>query len=54
MDERTLENWRKVKMALEQSEKTDCFFYRQACKAVANQPLDEPLGSHYGVSKGLS
>lgn len=54
MDDHSHENWRKVKLALEQSGKTDCFFYRQACKAVAGLPLDEPLGSNYGVSTKLS
>lgn len=30
MDERTLDNWRKVKAALEASGKTDNHFYRRA------------------------
>jgi hypothetical protein len=30
MDKQTLENWRKVKEALERSGKTDCFFYKRA------------------------
>lgn len=54
MDEHTKANWLKVKVALETSGKTDCFFYRQACRAVTNQPLHEPLGSNYGVSERLS
>ena len=35
MDERTRENWRRVKEALEASGKTDCHFYTRACVIVA-------------------
>ena len=31
MDERTRDNWEKVKAALEAAEKTDCYFYKRAC-----------------------
>lgn len=34
MDERTRENWAKVKAALEKSDKTDCSFYRRAVAVV--------------------
>ena len=30
MDKRTLENWKKVKEALEKSGNTSCFFYKRA------------------------
>jgi len=30
MDAQTLENWRKIKTALEKSGKTDCDYYRRA------------------------
>lgn len=54
MDERTKENWLKVKKALEETGKTDCFFYKQACRAVSDRPLEEPLGSNYGLRTELS
>jgi hypothetical protein len=47
MDERTRENWRKVKEALERSGKTDCFFYVRAVKICkgGKDPFEEhPLG----------
>jgi len=34
MDERTRENWAKVKAALEEAGKTDCDFYRRAVAVV--------------------
>ena len=34
MDERTRENWAKVKAALEKAGKTDCSFYRRAVAVV--------------------
>jgi len=41
------ENWKKVKDALEQSDKTDCFFYKRAtaicdCKQDPLQLKDMP------------
>ena len=30
MDADTLENWRKIKVALEKAGKTDCYFYKRA------------------------
>jgi hypothetical protein len=39
MDDRTRENWAKVKAALERSGKTDCDFYRRAV-AVATTGRD--------------
>ena len=35
MDERTRENWQKVKEALEAAGKTDCYFYERACVVVS-------------------
>jgi hypothetical protein len=34
MDDRTRENWAKIKAALERSGKTDCDFYRRAVAVV--------------------
>jgi hypothetical protein len=34
MDDRTRENWEKVKVALEKVGKTDCDFYRRAVAVV--------------------
>lgn len=34
MDQRTRENWAKVKAALERAGKTDCDFYRRAVAVV--------------------
>lgn len=34
MDDRTRENWRKVKSALEAAGKTECAFYRRAVVIV--------------------
>lgn len=42
MEEHLLEKWRKVKTALEAADKTDCFFYRQACRACRGESLSEP------------
>lgn len=42
MDKHTLENWRKIKQALEAAGRTDCMFYRRAI-AILNgksDPLD--------------
>ena len=41
MDRRTVENWQKVKEALEKDGKTDSMFYRRAVAIVAGRP--DPL-----------
>lgn len=42
MDKQTLENWQKVKTALEQANKTDSFYYKRACAITSgnSDPLD--------------
>jgi len=34
MNSHTLENWLKIKKALEEANKTDCFLYKKACAAI--------------------
>jgi hypothetical protein len=34
MDEHTRQNWQKIKEVLEESGKTDCFFYKRACSIL--------------------
>ena len=41
MDKRTLDNWKKVKDALEKAGKTDSMFYRRAVAILAGRP--DPL-----------
>ena len=41
MDHRTLENWEKVKKALEKAGKTDSMFYRRAVAILSGKP--DPL-----------
>lgn len=41
MDRRTLENWAKVKQALEAAGKTDSFFYKRAVALLSGKP--DPL-----------
>lgn len=41
MDSRTLENWKKVKEALEKAGKTDSFFYMRAVSILSGKP--DPL-----------
>lgn len=41
MDRRTLENWQRVKEALEKAGKTDCEYYRRAVAILAGKP--DPL-----------
>lgn len=41
MDRRTLENWEKVKEALEKAGKTDCWYYRRAVAILSGKP--DPL-----------
>lgn len=39
MDQRTKDNWKKVKTSLEQAGKTDCYFYKRAV-AITSQGKD--------------
>jgi len=43
MDPQTLENWAKVKAALERANKTDCMFYTRAVAILktAKDPLEQ-------------
>jgi|TARA_Y100000033_G_scaffold50482_2_gene61137 hypothetical protein len=41
MDKHTLDNWRRVKEALEKAGKTDCFFYKRAIQILAGK--SDPL-----------
>ena len=41
MDKHTLENWAKVRAALEAAGKTDCFIYKQAVSVTAGKGLLE-------------
>ena len=41
MDRRTLENWEKVKQALEKAGKTECWYYRRAVAILSGKP--DPL-----------
>lgn len=41
MDKTELENWKKIKEALEQAGKTDSFFYKRAVDIVGGKP--DPL-----------
>jgi hypothetical protein len=41
MDARTLENWQRVKQALEKAGKTDCMFYKRAVAILSGRP--DPL-----------
>lgn len=45
MDQHTLDNWRKVKEALETAGKTDSFFYTRACAILRGEkdPIDATL-----------
>jgi hypothetical protein len=48
MDEKTKENWKKIKAALEASGKTDCMFYRRAVSIVTtgHDPMDSFLNKN--------
>ena len=35
------ENWKKIKVALEEADKTDCYFYRRAVAIVDGE--DDPM-----------
>ncbi len=41
MDKQEIENWKKVKEALEEADKTDCMFYKRAVAIVDGKP--DPL-----------
>ena len=41
MDKHTRENWEKIKKALEEAGKTDCYFYKRATAIVRGE--DDPL-----------
>lgn len=41
MDSQEIENWKKVAKALEEAEKTDCYFYKRAIAIIAGKP--DPL-----------
>ena len=41
MDEHELENWKKVKEALEEAGKTECMFYKRALAIIDGKP--DPL-----------
>ncbi len=41
MDEHTRHNWLKIKQMLEQTGKTNTFFYRRACALLEGKP--DPL-----------
>ena len=41
MDKRELDNWKKVKDALEKADKTDCYFYKRAVVILEGKP--DPL-----------
>ena len=45
MDKHTRDNWRKIKQALEAAGKTDCYFYKRACRITAGQsdPFEDPV-----------
>lgn len=38
MDAATLDNWRKIKHALEAAQKTDCSYYKRAVAILAGRP----------------
>jgi len=41
MDKTELENWEKVKVALEEADKTDSFYYKRAVEILSGKP--DPL-----------
>ena len=41
MTEEQIENWRKVKVALEKADKTDSFYYKRAIAILAGE--EDPL-----------
>ena len=53
MDQREIENWKKVKAALKAAGKTDCMFYKRAA-AIASGGKDLLEGEWFGVDPTLS
>ena len=49
MDQREIDNWKKVKAALEAAGKTDCMFYKRAV-SIANGGKDLLKGEWFGVN----
>lgn len=47
MDHQTLENWRKVKTALERAGKTNNHYYRRALAILAGKP--DPFDRYDGI-----
>ena len=45
MDRHTRDNWRIIKEVLEKAGKTDCYFYKRACKIVVGgrDPFEDPV-----------
>ncbi len=41
MDKHEKDNWKKIKVALEKAEKTDCYFYKRAVAILEGKP--DPL-----------
>ena len=41
MDKKTLENWARIKLALEKAGKTDCMFHQRAVAILSGRP--DPL-----------
>lgn len=53
MDSTTYDNWVKIKEALEQSGKTESYFYKRACQIAASRVdpgLKPPAFGEYGAS----
>jgi hypothetical protein len=44
MDAHTRQNWQKVREALEESGKTDCYIYRRAVAITSGQADPGPFG----------
>lgn len=53
MDQREIDNWKKVKAALEAAGKTDCMFYKRAV-SIANGGKDLLKGEWFGVNPSIS
>ena len=47
MDKHTKENWIKIKKALEESNKTNCYFYQRAVAITAHQ--EDPLADNLSL-----
>jgi hypothetical protein len=47
MNERILQNWQKIKTALEEKNKTDCYLYKRACSILSTgyDPMDRLFSS---------